>query len=139
MGKYLEIAQRALEQIPRDNTQDDCTTEDQLLTVDSMDSAESSRCEKRELSEISPGKLKNLAGDDWEEISNDAAQLETFTRWVVQAKQMARGIVPAAFTQTTDCKFCGPVFVCEGYPQPANNCPWCMNRCKGLPIPRGET
>ena len=131
MGKYLEIAQRALAQIP----QDDCITEDQLVTADLVGSAESSHCEKRELSEISPAELREAAGDDWDEISNDPAQLETFTLWVTEAKQIEKGVVPDRFTQATDCKFCGPVFVCEGYPQPANNCPWCMNRHKGLPIP----
>ncbi len=135
MGKYLEIAQKALKEMP----QDCCITEDQLLTTELVDSAESSHCEKRELSEISPDELRRAAGDEWGEISIDPTQLEVFARWVVEAKQIERGVVPDRFTQTTDCRFCGPVFVCEGYPQPANNCPWCFNRIKGLAIPTPKT
>ena len=138
MGKYLEIAQRALEQIPQEVTQDDCTTEDQLLTVDSMDSAESSPCEKRELSEISPGELKNLAGDDWDEISNDPAQLEAMKHMVRTAKQIEAGQVPEHFTNVTNCHFCGPVYVYPGFPLETQNCPWCRNRYSGLSIPRGK-
>ncbi len=88
-------------------------------------------------SEVSDQELREVLEDDLDKASNDPALLEAAMRWVTEAKQMERGVVPDAFTQTTDCKYCGPVYVPEGWPQPTtNNCPWCMNRLKGLPIPR---
>ena len=87
-------------------------------------------------SEVSDQELREVLEDDLDEASNDPALLEAAMRRVTEAKQMERGVVPDAFTQTTDCKYCGPVYVPEGWPQPtANNCHWCMNRLKGLPIP----
>ncbi len=82
--------------------------------------------------------LKEALEDDWDEVSNDPAQLEVARLWVTEAKQVADGVIPARYTQTSDCKFCGPVLVCDGYPLKANNCPWCFNRIKGLSIPKGE-
>ena len=83
--------------------------------------------------------LREILEDDWDEAANDPALLEIAKRSVIEAKQMERGVVPNAFTQTTECKYCGPVYVPEGWPQPAtNNCPWCMNRLKGLSIPRAN-
>jgi hypothetical protein len=81
--------------------------------------------------------LKEALEDDWDEVSNDPAQLEVARMWVTEAKQVANGIIPERYTQKSICKFCGPVFVVEGYPLKANNCPWCFNRIKELPIPRG--
>ena len=90
--------------------------------------------------EVSDQELKEILENDWVKASNDAALLEIAKRSVIEAKQMERGVVPNAFTQTTDCKYCGPVYVPEGWPQPAtNNCPWCLNRLKGLSIPKGQT
>ncbi len=88
--------------------------------------------------DTSDEKLKEALEDDWDEVSNDPAQLEVARRWVTEAKQVANGIIPERYTQTSDCKYCGPVMVVEGYPLQANNCPWCMNRIKGLPIPTIE-
>jgi len=80
--------------------------------------------------------LREFLGESWDEIASDPEQLETAERNSADAKQMESGVIPTAFTQTTDCKYCGPVYVPEGWPQPAtNNCSWCMNRLKGLPIP----
>ena len=80
--------------------------------------------------------LRDALGDDWDEASSDPAQLEVARLWVAEAKQVASGIIPARYTQTSDCKYCGPVLVREGYPKNANNCPWCFNRLKGLQIPK---
>ena len=132
MGKYLEIAQKALKEMPEDC----CITEDQLLTTDLVDSAETSHCEKRELSEISPGELKILAGDDWDEISNDPAQLEAMKHMVRTAKQIEAGQLPDHYTSTTTCKHCGPVPIWNGCPPEVLGCPWCFNRIKGLQIPK---
>ena len=139
MGKYLEIAQKALAQTTSESIEDRCTTKDQQLKDDSNAKSQSTHCEISELSEISPvtdQELREVLEDDLDKVSNDPALLEAAIRRVTEAKQMESGVVPDAFTQTTDCKYCGPVYVPEGWPQPAtNNCPWCMNRLKGLPIP----
>lgn len=50
----------------------------------------------------------------------------------------SRGIVPDHYSATTECKRCGPVPIFEGCPPEVNGCPWCLNRIKGLPIPRGQ-
>ena len=89
--------------------------------------------------EVNDQELREVLEDDWDEANNDPALLKAAMRWVTEAKQMQRGVVPDAFTQTTDCKYCGPVYVPDGWPQPAtNNCHWCMNRLKGLPIPKAN-
>jgi len=143
MGKYLEIAQRALQEAPQECTEDRRTTENQLVTSYSsnLDAARVANTdgERSDICEISPvgdEELKEVLEDDWREVLADPAQLEVARRWVTEAKQVANGIIPERYTQTSDCKFCGPVFVYEGYPQQANNCPWCFNRIKGLPIPK---
>ena len=141
MGKYLEIAQKALKQQPRECVEHCRTAEDQQLMDEIPTKSKTTRCEISELSEISPvgdDELKAVLEDDWEEVSNDPAQLEVAGLWVIEAKQVANGIIPERYTQTSDCKFCGPVFVCEGYPLKANNCPWCLNRHAGRPIPGHE-
>ena len=79
--------------------------------------------------EPSNDELREIFGDEW---------TETDRRDVIEARQIEKGIVPKAFTDITDCKFCGPVFIYPGYPNPANNCPWCFNRIKGLSIPREQ-
>lgn len=90
---------------------------------------------KLRVTDSSDKELREVLGDDWDEVSNDPAQLEVARLWVTEAKQVADGIIPERYTQKSDCKYCGPVFVVEGYPLQANNCPWCFNRHKGLPIP----
>jgi len=90
---------------------------------------------KLRATDSSDKELREVLGDDWDEVSNDPAQLEAARFLVTEAKQVSNGVIPDRYTQKTECKFCGPVFVYEGYPQPANNCPWCFNRIKGLPIP----
>ena len=84
----------------------------------------------------SDAELKDALEDDWDEVSNDRAQLEVARMWVTEAKQVASGIIPKRYKQTSNCKYCGPVLVVEGYPKNANNCPWCFNRVKELPIPK---
>lgn len=138
MGKYLEIAQRVLEQSPRDCVEDRRVNADQSLATESIGVGENRRREISEICEISPvgdDVLREALEDDWDEVSNDPAQLEVARLWVTEAKQVANGIIPEHYTQTSDCKYCGPVFVVEGYPLQANNCPWCFNRIKCLPIP----
>ncbi len=101
-------------------------------------SSVSDRSEGFETQSVVDDELKKTLGDDWDEVSNDPAQLEAARFLVTEAKQVSNGIIPERYTQITDYKFCGPVFVYKGYPQPANNCPWCLNRHAGLPIPRAD-
>ena len=49
-----------------------------------------------------------------------------------------RGSVPDHYTSTTTCKRCGPVPIWNGCPPAIQGCPWCFNRHKGLPIPKGS-
>ena len=83
-------------------------------------------------------KIRQKAGDDWEEVSNDPAQLKAFADLVAISEMRERGVIPDHYTATTECIHCGPVPIFEGCPPHANGCPWCFNRIKGLPIPRRE-
>ena len=49
------------------------------------------------------------------------------------------GVTPHHYTSQTTCKHCGPVPIWNGCPPEVQGCPWCFNRHKGLPIPKGET
>ena len=79
--------------------------------------------------------LRDIVDDDWEEISNDPAQLKVLRYTIKEAKQIRAGVVPDAYIAITDCRRCGSVYVWPGYPDPASSCPWCFNRVKGLPVP----
>ena len=147
MGKYLEIAQIALSTHASNIAEDDESTKDQSLTTEVGIPSLSTHCEISELSEISPERayeatdheLKAYLGDEWTEVEDDEEQIKAIRCCLTEAKLIERGIVPRAFTDITDCKYCGPVFIYPGYPNPANNCPWCFNRLRGLPIPRVQS
>ena len=85
---------------------------------------------------VSLDKIREKAGDDWMEVSNDPAQLKAFADLLAVSEMRERGIVPDHYTATTECKHCGLVPIFEGCPSKINGCPWCFNRLKGLPIPR---
>lgn len=55
---------------------------------------------------------------------------------IIQMREHGR--VPDHYTSTTTCKHCGPVPIWDGCPPEVNGCPWCLNRHKGLPIPKGK-
>ena len=55
---------------------------------------------------------------------------------IVQMRE--RGEIPAHYISTTTCKHCGPVPIWNGCPPEVQGCPWCFNRIKGLPIPKGS-
>jgi len=82
-----------------------------------------------------PDELQQEAGDDWDEVSNDPAQLVAFADSLAIVQIRERGIVPDHYTATTECIHCGPVPIFEGLPEKVNGCPWCFNRNKGLPMP----
>ena len=85
---------------------------------------------------VSLEKIREKAGDDWIEVSNDPVQLNAFADWLAISEMREQGIVPDHYTATTECKRCGPVPIFEGCPPEFCGCPWCFNRLKGLPIPR---
>ena len=80
-------------------------------------------------------KIRQKAGDDWEEVSNDPAQLKAFADLVAISEMREHGIVPDHYTSETECKHCGLVPIFPACPPQVNGCPWCFNRIKGLPIP----
>ena len=83
-------------------------------------------------------RIRDKAGDDWEEISGDPKQLKDFYELLMITEMRSRGTVPEHYTATTECRRCGPVPIFEGLPPQVMGCPWCFNRRKGLPIPRAK-
>ena len=81
-------------------------------------------------------RLRKEAGNDWDEIAADPAQLKAFAELLMIVEMREKGICPDHYTATTNCKHCGPVPFWEGCPSEVQGCPWCMNRLKGLSIPR---
>jgi len=88
----------------------------------------------RELRE-SPNVLREAAQDDWDEVSNDPAQLVAFADSLAIVQIRESGGIPDSYTSTTECNHCGTVPIWEGCPPQVNGCPWCFNRHKGLPMP----
>ena len=88
-----------------------------------------------------PGLLRELervrkeAGEDWDEIANDPAQLKAFAELLMISEMRSQGIAPDHYTATATCTHCGPVPIWESCPPEVNGCPWCLNRVAGLPIP----
>ncbi len=80
--------------------------------------------------------LQERAGSDWDEVSADPAKLKSFAELVMIEDMRHRGIVPDHYTATTNCKHCGPVPIFEGCWPESDECPWCFNRIKGLPMPK---
>ncbi len=83
-------------------------------------------------------KIREKAGDNWMEVSNDPEQLKAFADLLAIEDMRQRGIVPDHYTATTDCRHCGLVPIFEGLPEEVLGCPWCFNRIKGLPMPMGQ-
>ncbi len=84
---------------------------------------------------VSLEKIREKAGEDWEKIVNDPAQLKSFADLLAISEMRERGIVPDHYKAETECKHCGPVPIFEDMPGKVQGCPWCFNRIKGLPIP----
>jgi hypothetical protein len=40
--------------------------------------------------------------------------------------ELERGEIPAHYTATTTCRYCGPVPIFEGVPDQVLGCPWCF-------------
>ena len=84
-------------------------------------------------------KLQREAGNDWDEIAADPAQLKAFAELLMIVEMREKGICPDHYTATTTCKHCGTVPIWDGCPPEVQGCPWCLNRHCGLPIPKGKT
>ena len=83
-------------------------------------------------------KLQREAGEDWGEIANDPAQLKAFAELLMIVEMREKGICPAHYIGTTHCKHCGVVPIWDGCPSEVQGCSWCLNRHRGLPIPRAK-
>jgi len=88
--------------------------------------------------ELTVEELNCRAGDDWNEIKNDPNILEAFSKAALYSITRQKGLIPRDYTATTICKNCGEVPIDpsirnDGY---VLGCPWCLNRAKGLPIPK---
>ncbi len=100
-------------------------------------STESPLPDLKDLKEPRPkrSELREVAGEDWAEISTDPAKLKAFAELVMITDMRHRGIVPDHYTATINCKHCGPVPIFEGCWPESDGCPWCFNRLRGLPMP----
>lgn len=76
------------------------------------------------------------AGEDWQELENNPDMLESFANAIQLKRMRTRGEVPPEYTSTTVCTHCGLVPIFEGAPSHVLGCPWCMNRCANLPMPK---
>ncbi len=82
-------------------------------------------------------------GSEWSELlENKSRELEEHqipvaANMVAITEMRERGIVPDHYTSETECKHCGPVPIFEDCPPRVDGCPWCFNRHKNLPIPKG--
>jgi len=146
VGKYLEIAEKALEQLPSHSTQDRCSTKDQSLRDENMASTETTLCEISELSEISTDtQSDDTTVDEWSELLENKDgelqpdELQAAIEMVEIMRMRERGQIPDHYTGTTTCNRCGPVPIWEGCSPEVKGCPWCFNRIQGLQIPTVAT
>lgn len=82
--------------------------------------------------------LRDAAGDDWSDIVGDAEKVTAWAQLLADNRTRANGHVPSHYTQAGECAMCGPVWLWPGA-EKVLACPWCVNRDKGLLIPRPRT
>ena len=85
----------------------------------------------------SPDELREAAEDDWDEVSNDPAQLVAFADSLAIVQIRESGGVPDTYVSVTTCQKCGPVPIWPGCLPQVQGCVWCFNRLAGLPMPQG--
>jgi hypothetical protein len=91
----------------------------------------------REL-DITPTEVKEaLAPEDIEgwrngEVLGDT--LSAFARSLAQHREMDQGRRPGHYTESANCKHCGPIWL--WFSGEVLGCPWCWNRAADKPIPR---
>ncbi len=83
----------------------------------------------------SPDELRRAAEDDWDEVSNDPAQLVAFADSLAIVQIRESGGVPDTYVSVTTCQKCGPVPIWTGCPPRVKECPWCMNGLTAPPLP----
>ena len=76
------------------------------------------------------------ADPDWAKLKDDPRGLHYLADVLHVRRLRERGEVPPTFTAIRECAACGPVFLESWTPERIEGCPWCLNRVKGLPIPR---
>ena len=81
------------------------------------------------------GKLRNVLGEDWQEVSSDPAQLKAAADSLMTIITRKWNIVPDHYNSTTNCRNCGEVPIWLGCPPKVTACPWCMG---GQSVPNHE-
>jgi len=111
-------------------------TEEPIVRIDWGESALVQSVDKRskELRESSD-ELPREAEDDWDEVSNDPAQLIAFADSLAIVQIRESGGVPDTYMSVTTCQNCGPVPIWPGCPPRVKECPWCMNDLTAPAIP----
>ncbi len=79
--------------------------------------------------------LQERAGSDWDEVSNDPAQLIAFADSLAIVQIRESGGVPDTYVSVTTCQKCGTVPIFEGCPSKIGACVWCMNGLTAPAIP----
>ena len=80
--------------------------------------------------------IRDKAGDDWQEITNDPSQFKAFTELLMVVAMREQGVCPDHYTATTECKHCGIVPIFEDCPPKVGACVWCMSGLTAPTIPR---
>ena len=73
---------------------------------------------------------------EWPKLKNNPRGLHHLAEGLHTRRLRERGEAPPTFTAIRNCAGCGPVFLEPWTQDPVEGCPWCLNRDKGLPIPR---
>ena len=81
-----------------------------------------------------------FAHHDWPHDIDIDALSEDEQRAVISSvatqRLRERGEVPPHYTEIVECAGCGPVWLFAATGDRVLACPWCLNRAKGLPVPR---
>ena len=80
--------------------------------------------------------LRAILGEDWEEISQDPAQLRAAADLLMTQISRQRGEIPSHYTMTVHCETCNqdvPHFPVDD--DTVGACVWCMNGQTPPPIP----
>ena len=79
------------------------------------------------------GRLQNVLGEDWHEVSSDPAQLKAAADSLMTQISRKWGVIPAQYTATVHCETCNQNV--PHFPLDTNTvlaCVWCLN---GQPVP----
>ncbi len=80
--------------------------------------------------------LRAILGKDWQEVSQDPAQLKAAADSLMTIIMRKRGMAPGHYTATVHCDTCNqevPHFPVDG--DTVGACVWCMNGHTAPPIP----